>query len=112
MKVEVHCLFEAPGPDDWASMKGLACSLTNNPGSVRVFALDGRPRWLAVEFTMPTQPQYQAVGAIDRELRFYGGNRLDSTIGFPRSEAEQRRADRKNARCREKRRARKGHTLG
>jgi len=38
---------------------------------------------------MPTQPQYQAVRAIDGELRFCTGYRMDSAIGFPRSEAEQ-----------------------
>ncbi|MGO9113489.1 MAG: hypothetical protein ACLP9L_30020 [Thermoguttaceae bacterium] len=83
MKVEIHCLFESPGADDWASMESLARSLTDDLESVRVFAIDGRPGWLAVEFGMATQPQYQAVAAIDRNLRFYVGNRMDSTIGFP-----------------------------
>jgi hypothetical protein len=104
MKVEVHCLFESPGADDWADMQSLARGLTDDLQSVRVFVLDGRPGWLAVEFTMPAQPQIQAVGAIDRKLRFCAGNRIDSTIGFPRSAEEQQRADRKNARRRAKRR--------
>ena len=104
MKVEIHCLFESPDADDRANMASVARSLTDDLRSVRVFAIDGRPGWLAVEFAMPTQPQYQAVGAIDRELRFCVGNRMDSTIRFPRSEAEQRGAERKNARCRAKRR--------
>ena len=89
MQVEIHCLFDSPGADDWASMESIAGGLTNDRKSVRVFAIDGRPGWLAVEFVMPTQPQYQAVRAIDDEVRLYAGNRLDSTIGFPRSEAEQ-----------------------
>ncbi len=104
MKVELHCLFESPGAEDWASMESLAGSLTDDRESVRVFAIDGRSNWLAVEFVMPTQPQYQVVAAIDRKLRFYAGNWMDSTIRFPRSEAEQQRAERKNARCRAKRR--------
>ena len=104
MKVELHCLFESVGADDRANMESLARSLTDNLRSVRVFAIDSRPGGLAVEFTMPTQPQYQAVGAIDANLRFWAGNRIDSTIGFPRSEAEQLRAERKNARRRAKRR--------
>ena len=44
---------------------------------------------------MPTEAQYLAVGKIDRALRVYGGNRLDSTIGFPKSEADHARAKRK-----------------
>jgi hypothetical protein len=104
MKVEIHCLFESPGADDSASMESLAGSLTDDGESVRVFVIDGRRGWLAVEFTMPSQPQYQAVAAIDRKLRFYAGNWMDSTIGCPKSEAEQRCAERKNARCRAKRR--------
>ncbi len=104
MKVEIHCLFESPGADDCASMESLARSLTDDRESVRVFAIDGRPGWLAVEFGMATQPQYQAVATIDRKLRLYAGNWMDSTIRFPRSEAEQQRAEGKNARRRVKRR--------
>ncbi len=103
MKIEIHCLFESPGADDRAAMESVARSLTDDLRSVRVFVIEGRPDWLAVEFAMPTQPQYQAVGAIDREIRLCVGNRMDSAIGFPRSEAEQRQAERKNARRRAKR---------
>jgi hypothetical protein len=79
--------------------------VTNDVHSVKVSAVEGWAGWLAVEFTMPTGPQYKAVDKIDRALRLYGGNRLDLTIGFPRSEAEQARADRKAERRRAKRRA-------
>ena len=72
--------------------------------SVRVSAIEGRPGWLVVEFTMPTEAQYKAVGKIDHALRLYGGNRLDSAIGFPKSEAQQARCQRKAERRRAKRR--------
>jgi len=80
----------------------LGRSVTSDARSVRVFALDERPGWLAVEFAMPTEAQYLAVGRIDRALRVYGGNRLDSTIGFPKSEADRARAKRKAQRRRAK----------
>ena len=83
MKVSVHVQFDSPGEDDWADMESLGRCLTNDTRSVQVSALAARPNWLAVEFTMPTEAQYKAVDKIDRELRMYGGNRLDSTIGFP-----------------------------
>ena len=105
MQVQVAVLFEAPGSEEDGDLRALASSLTNDKQSVRVARRDGDPRWLTVEFTMPTQPQLQAVSGIDAELRFYAGNRLDSAIGFPKSEAEQRRADRKNARQRARRKA-------
>jgi len=57
--------------------------VTNDPTSVKVSAVEGRPDWLAVEFTMRTEAQYKAVDKIDRAMRIYGGNRLDSAIGFP-----------------------------
>ena len=103
MNVSVHILFNDPGPQDAANLKSLGRELTNNRESVRVFAIPDRPGWLACEFTMPTTPQYRAVERIDRELRFHVLNRVDSAIGFPKSEAEQRRADRKNERARAKR---------
>lgn len=104
MKIIVHVQFDLPGEADWAEMESLGRSVTNDAKSVRVSAVEGRPRWLAVECTMPTEPQYKAVDKIDRALRFYAGNRLDSTIGFPKSEAQQARAERKAERRRTKRR--------
>ena len=103
MKVEVHVQFDLPNEADWADMQSLGRCMTNDPRSVRVWAVEGRPGWLAVEFTMPTEAQYKAVDKIDRALRLYGGNRLDSAIGFPKSEAELARAERKAERRRARR---------
>lgn len=44
---------------------------------------------------MPTEAQYKAVEKIDRAIRFYADNRLDSIIEFPKSEAERERNRRK-----------------
>jgi hypothetical protein len=105
MQVEVHVQFASPSEDDWADMESLGQCVTNSARSVRVSAVEGRAGWLVVEFTMPTEAQYNAVEEIDRALRLYGGNRLDSAIGFPRSEAEQARCQRKAERRRARRRA-------
>ena len=105
MKVEVHVQFDSPNDDDWADMQSLGRCVTNDPKSVKVSAVEGRPGWLAVEFTMPTEPQIKAVDKIDSALRLYGGNRLDSAIGFPKSEAEIARAERKAERRRARRRS-------
>lgn len=104
MKAEVHVQFDSPSEDDWADMQSLGRCVTNDPKSVKVSAVEGRPNWLMVEFTMTTEPQYKAVDRIDRAMRIYGGNRLDSAIGFPKSEAEIARAERKAERRRAKRR--------
>lgn len=105
MKVRVEVQFDSLGENDWDDMTSLGRSVTNDAQSVRVSAVEGRPGWLAVEFTMPTEPQYKAVDRIDRSLRIYGGNRLDSAIGFPKSEAERARAERKAERRRARRRS-------
>jgi hypothetical protein len=109
MQVEVHVQFASPSEEDWADMEALGRCVTNDARSVRVSAIEGRPGWLVVEFTMPTEPQYKAVDKIDRALRLYGGNRLDSAIGFPKSEAELARAERKAERRRARRRLSSGH---
>ncbi len=111
MKAKVHVQLASPSRDDWADMESLGRCVTNDAQSVRVFAVEGRSDWLALEFTMPTEPQYKAVDKIDRELRFYGGNRLDSTIGFPKSQAEQAPAKQKSERRRAKRRAMRGDKM-
>lgn len=100
MQVEIHVQFDTPDENDWDDMQSLGRSVTNNRKGVKVSAVEGRPDWLAVEFTMTTEPQYKAVDRIDRALRIYGGNRLDSAIGFPKSEAEIARAERKAERRR------------
>jgi hypothetical protein len=105
MRVEVHVQFDSPSEDDWADMQLLGRSVTNDPKSVRVSAVESRLGWLAVEFTMQTEAQIKAVDKIDRALRIYGGNRLDSAIGFPKSEAELVRAERKAERRRQRRKA-------
>ena len=104
MKVQVQVQFHSPSKDDWADMESLGHCVTNDPQSVRVSAVENRPDWLAVEFTMPTETQIKAVDKIDRALRVYGGNRLDSAIGFPKSDAELARAERKAEHRRAKRR--------
>lgn len=103
MNVRVRIQFESPGEEEQSSMRSLARSLTNHPASVCVSA-DETPGWLIAEFTMPTEPQYAAVPKIDRAIRFWAWKRLDSRIGFPMSEAERARADRKAERRRARRR--------
>ena len=104
MNVRVEILFDPPDKEAREAMKSLGRSVTNDRRSVRVFAKDGAPGWLMVEFTMPTEAQYKAVGKVDRAVRNYAGARLDSTVGFPRSEAKQARADCKAQRRRANRR--------
>jgi hypothetical protein len=108
MRVEVHVQFASPSEDDRADMQSLGRCVTNDARSVRVSHIQGRPGWLVVEFTMPTEAQYKAVDRIDRALALYGGNRLDSAIGFPKSETEQARCERKAERRRARRRASEG----
>ena len=105
MNVRVEILFEPPDQDAWGAMRSVGQSLTNNPSSVRVFASDDDPDWLLVEFTMRTEAQYNAVEKVDRALRLYAWERLDSTISFPKSEAERAGARRKTQRRRAKRQA-------
>jgi len=105
MNVRVEILFEPPDQDAWDAMRSVGQSLTNDPSSVRVFASDDEPDWLLVEFTMRNEPQYKAVDKVDRAVRHYAWERLDSTIGFPKSEAERARARRKTERRRAKRQA-------
>jgi hypothetical protein len=102
MKVRIHVLFETPGEDDRASLLSLGHSLTDESESVIGSA--GKPRWLVVEFTMPTEVQYKAVEKIDRAIRFYAANRQDSMIEFPKTEAERERTRRKAERLRARRR--------
>ena len=79
-------------------MRSLANSLTDNRDSVRVFADPEQADWLVAEFTLPTEAQYKALPRIERAIKFYAGNRCDSAIGFPYTEAERERADRRAAR--------------
>lgn len=103
MLVHVAIQFENPGPEDEASMRSLALDCTNRPDSVRVFPGE-KPGWLVVEFTMPDSAQYAAVPRIEGAIRFWGWRRQDSTICFPRTAAEQARAERKAERRRARRR--------
>lgn len=93
MNVRVRIQFASPGEEELSAMRSLARSLTNNPASVRVGA--DEPGWLVAEFTMPTEPQYAALPKIEREIRLCVWDRRDVRIGFPMSEAERARADRK-----------------
>jgi hypothetical protein len=88
-------------------MRSVARQVSDHPELVRVFPRDGDPRWLVAEFTMPTGPQNQAVGRIDYYLRFELGDREDSTISFPLSDAQRARNKRKTERRRLRRRSRK-----
>jgi hypothetical protein len=103
MNVCVRIKYSSPGPNELASMQSLARELTDCREGVRVFA-DQAPGWLVAEFTMPTEAQYAAVSKIDRAIRFRAGNRTDSVIEFPKSEAERARAARKAERRRGRRR--------
>jgi hypothetical protein len=101
MRVRVHIRYESPGEDDVASLVSLGRSLTNDPGSVAVHREASDQ--LVVEFTMPAEAQYRAVPRIDRAVRHHAGNRLDSTIEFPKSAAERERNRRKAERRRKRR---------
>ncbi len=96
MNVRVRILFKPPTEEDWQAMRSLAASLTNDRKSVRV-AADATPGWLIAEFKMPTEVQYQALPRIERAIKFHADNRCDSTFGFPYTEEERARADRKAA---------------
>ena len=109
MQVEVHVQFASPSEEDWADLEPPGRCGTNDARSVRVSAVEGRAGWLGMEVTMPIEAQYKAVDKIDRALRLYGGNRLDSAIGFPKSEAELARAERKAERRRARRRLSSEH---
>lgn len=106
MNVRLRIQFKPPTEEDWQSMRSLAHSLTKEPDGVRVYA-DTNPEWLVAEFTMPTEAQYKAEPKIDRAIRFYAWRRYDSTFGFPYTEAERARADRKAAQRKARRAARK-----
>jgi|GEM_PF-898809 len=111
MNVRLRILFKPPTEADWQAMGSLAKSLTNEPKGVRVFA-DAKPGWLVVEFTMPTEPQYKAEPKISRAIRLHAWNRHDVTFGFPMTEAERARADRKAALRKARRQAKKGKANG
>ncbi len=111
MNVRLRILFQPPIDDDWKAMNSLAQSLTADPASIRVFA-DEKPNWLVVEFTMPTEPQYKAEPKVSLAIRLHAWNRHDVTFGFPLTEAERARADRKLARAKERRKARRRETTG
>ena len=104
MNVRVRVLFNPPTEEDWGAMRSVAGSLTNDRGSVRVSA-DAKPGWLVAELTMPTEPQYKAVPKIDWAIKYYADGRWDTTIGFPKTEAERARAERRAARRKARRRA-------
>lgn len=105
MNVCVLIRFESLGEKELESMRRLARSLTKEPASVNV-SPDDKPGWLLAEFTMPTEPQYKAVPKIDHaiDLHLWASNKLDSIIGFPKSEAERAHTRRKAERRRERRR--------
>jgi len=104
MNARLHVLFRSITAADWETMRRVANRVTIDRKSVRVYE-DEKPNWLVVDFTMATQPQYAAVDAIDRVLKFDDGNGLDTAIQFPRSEAEEARATRKNEKRKTIRRA-------
>jgi hypothetical protein len=87
MKVQVKVQFGEPSQRAWDVMQALASRLTDRPHSIRVSAQADAPDWLIVEFTMPAEPQYKAVDKIDRAVRLYASERLDSIIRFPKPEA-------------------------
>jgi len=101
MKVQVDIQFEALTAENETSLRSVALQLTNNRGSVRVFALEDRTNWLRAEFTMPTEAQYKAVAKIDGAIRFALWNRLDSIIRFPKPEQERRESRSKTSRRRQ-----------
>jgi hypothetical protein len=104
MQVRVRIQFKPLTEEDWAAIRSLANSLTDNRDGVRVFADGEQPDWLVAEFRMPTEAQYKALPKIERAIKFYAWNRWDSRFAFPSTAAERERADRKAARRKARRR--------
>ncbi len=111
MKAIIEIQFEQLSPEHHEELASLARSLTDDTDTVRVQAKPGTDDWLSVEFTMPRMNQLAAVGLIDQALRYSIEDRINSVIGFPRSEAEEARARRKNERRKELRRLRRQQAL-
>jgi hypothetical protein len=106
MNVRLCILFKPPTEQDWQAMGSIAKGLSKEPESIRVYP-EADPNWLVVEFTMPTEPQYKAEPKIMQAVRLSAWNRHDLTFGFPMTEAERIRADRKLTRAKERRKARR-----
>ncbi|MDZ7616206.1 MAG: hypothetical protein U1E05_04330 [Patescibacteria group bacterium] len=104
MNVRVAVLFDRVDEQAWDEVESLGLGLTNQPTSVRVSPLPDKADWLLLEFTMPAMRQMDAVDHIDGAMRLDLLERMDSVISFPRTAAEQARAERKNARRRFRRR--------
>ncbi len=98
MQVIVRVLFDRPTDNNVRDMRNLAQRLSADPDDIRVAADPEAPGWLVAEFSMPAAKQLSAVSRIDGVLAFEVENRLNSTIAFPRSAAEEARARRKNER--------------
>ena len=104
MEARIELLFDSADEDAWAAMQELGEYLNKGKGSVEVYTVDAESGWLGVACTMRTEVQYKAVEKIEFALDVYGGDWTDSTIYFPKSEAERARAHRKQ----ERRRAQRG----
>ncbi len=85
MNVRLEVLFDEEAEESERDLHCVAMGLTDNRESVRVFAKEGEPGWWVAEFSMPKQRQIDAVDRIDRSFDFKMLNRLDSTIGFPKT---------------------------
>jgi len=107
MNVRVEVLFDPPNEDAWGTMRSLGREVTNDRRSVRVFALEDDPDWLVAEFTMATEAHYKALEKVERAVRLCAWERMDSSISFPKTEAERARARRKT----ERRRVQRGGPL-
>ncbi len=97
MQVRIEVTYGDTSSHHEGVLRSVALGLTNDRGSVRVFAREDDPRRLVGEFTMPTQAQYRAVEEIDRAIRFFLWEREDSVIYFPTT-ARRRKPRRKQAR--------------
>lgn len=104
MNVRVRIQYKRPKEEDWKAMHSLGRSLTAEPKSVRVSA-DSDSEWLVVEFTMPTEAQYKAMPKIEKAIKLHARAWHDVRFGFPYTEAEQARADRRAARRKARREA-------
>ena len=104
MNARLHMLFQPITEADFETLRRVANRVTIDPKSVRVSSSE-QTNWLIVDFTMARQLQISAVDAIDRALEFDGGRCSDTIIQFPRSDAEEARAKRKNEKCKAIRRA-------
>lgn len=104
--VELRVQFKKDVKEGRECMRIAALRLTDDPKSIRE-SIDPEPEWYRIEFTIPETPEGKAIDIIETAVRHHVWMRWDWTVGFPWTEAQRLRAERKNARARERRAARR-----